>query len=109
MVKYLSVGNGIVIDVWTTKAVVESAIEEIKMNSWFVTDIKHARAQQDIIIIVLIFFEGKPWISYRHIYVSFSITIIVIVKYTVTVKIIVGTKLIIVTRIIIAIIISQRQ
>ena len=44
VVKYLSVGNGVVIDVRTTKAVVESAIEEIRINAWFVTNIKYARA-----------------------------------------------------------------
>ena len=41
--KYLSVGNGVVIDVWTTKAVIESAVDEIRMNAWFVNNIKYAR------------------------------------------------------------------
>ena len=66
--KYLSVGNGIVIDVWTTKAVVEIAIEEIKMNAWFVTDIKYAKAYQDIIIIVLMIMiiRGCVWGGRGH-------------------------------------------
>ena len=56
--KYLSVEYGVVIDVWVTKAVVESAIEEIRINAWFIINIKHAKPQQNIIIIVLIF-KGK--------------------------------------------------
>ena len=53
--KYLSVGNGVVIDVWTAEAIVESVVEEIRMDAWFVTDNKYIRAQQDIVIIILIF------------------------------------------------------
>ena len=106
--KCLSIGNGVVIDVWATKAIIESVFEEIKMNTWFVTDIKYTRAQQDIVIVVL-FCRNKPLIGHRHTDVTFSNISILIVKYTVIVKIITGSKLIIIVRIVVNAIISHHH
>ena len=101
--KNLSVRNGIIVDVWATTAIVDSAIEKNWVNTGFVTNIKHTRAYQDIVSVVL-FFGRESEIGQRHTNVTFSNICIIIVKYTFIVKIIIRSKLVIIVRIFVAVI-----